>query len=316
MGKKCNRREFLQKSVKGALGLGASFIFGFGKERPAFSQEEEAITRATPAANVVAVASGPDPGENTLAVLALLGGMGTFVKQGSVVVVKPNISWDRRPEQAATTNPDVVAIVVQECLKAGAKKVRVFDRALNDPRRTYRNSGIAKAAQDAGAEVFFPKDYDYEEVKFPRARRLKGWSLHREALKADVFINLPIAKDHNEAQLTMCMKNLMGIMGGQRGRIHQGLHQNLADLNSGFTPHLNILDANRIQVAHGPNASLLSDVRQPKMVIAGVNAVSVDAYAAAHLPWERDFGGVVEYIQYAGEMGLGEADLTRIEVRK
>ena len=316
MAKKCSRREFLEKSVKGGLALGASFIFGLGKKEPAFSQETEAAARATPLANVVAVASDGEPRENTLAALALLGGMGAFVKPGDVVVVKPNISWDRRPEQAATTNPDVVATVIQECLKAGAKKVRIFDRALNDPRRTYRNSGIAKAAQDAGAEVFFPKDYDYEEVKFPRARRLKGWTLHREALRADVFINLPIAKDHNEAQLTMCMKNLMGIMGGRRGRIHQGLHQNLADLNSGFRPHLNILDANRIQVAHGPNASLVSDVREPKMVIAGVNAVSVDAYAAAHLPWERDFGGVVEYIQYAGEMGLGEVDLTRIKVRK
>ena len=316
MGKKSSRREFLGKSVKGALALGASFIFGFGKKEPLFSEETEAVTRASTLSNVVAVGSGRSPQENTLRALALLGGMGAFVKPGDLVVVKPNISWDRRPEQAATTNPDVVAAVVKECLKAGARKVRIFDRALNDPRRCYRNSGIAKAAQDAGAEVFFPKDYDYKDVKFPRARRLKAWPLHRAALEADVFINLPIAKDHNEAKLTLCMKNLMGIMGGRRGRIHQGLHQNLADLNSGFKPHLNILDANRIQVAHGPNASLLADVREPKMVIAGVNAVSVDAYAAAHLPWERDFGGMVEYIQYAGEMGLGEADLASIEVRK
>jgi uncharacterized protein (DUF362 family) len=316
MNDKCSRREFLERTITGAVGLSASLLFGFGKKGTAFSNETEAVTRASPLANVVAVGSGGSPRENALAALHLLGGMPTFVKPGSVVVIKPNISWDRRPEQAATTNPDVVAAVVEECLKAGAKKVRIFDRALNDPRRTYRNSGIAKAAQDAGAEVFFPRDYDYVEVEFPRARRLKGWPLHREVLAADVFINLPIAKDHNEAKLTMCMKNLMGIMGGRRGSIHQGLHQNLADLNSGFVPHLNILDANRIQVAHGPNASLLADVREPKMVIAGVNAVSVDAYAAANLPWERDFGGVVEYIQYAGQMGLGEADLSKLEVRK
>ena len=305
----------MEKSVKGAVGLGASLLFGLGK-RSAFSEEAEVVSRASPLANVVAVGAGRGPRENTLAALNLLGGMRTFVKPGNTVVIKPNISWDRRPEQAATTDPDVVATVVEECLKAGAKKVRVFDRALNDPRRTYRNSGIAQAAQDAGAEVFFPKDYDYVDVKFPRARRLKAWPLHREVLAADVFINLPIAKDHNEAKLTMCMKNLMGIMGGRRGTIHQGLHQNLADLNSGFRPHLNILDANRIQVAHGPNASLLADVREPEMVIAGVNATSVDAYAAAHLPWERDFGGVVEYIQYGGQMGLGETDLSKIEVRK
>lgn len=262
---------------------------------------------------VVAVAEGKDYGHITVRALAMVGGMGRFVKPGATVVVKPNMGWDRSAEQGANTHPLVVRRVVDECLKAGAKKVKVFDRTCNDERRCYINSGIEPALRGMrNVEVKHLEDERYRKVAL-NGRVLKEWELYGEALSADAYINLPVAKHHGLTGLTLGLKNVMGIMGGNRGSIHKHIDLALADINAVFRPTLTIIDATRILTAHGPQGGDLRDVRTLNMVIASTDIVAADAYATTL------FGRKPEEIAVtvaAHRRGLGEMDLKKIKVVK
>ena len=177
----------------------------------------------------LAVVRGASPARITSAAVNELGGMRRFVSRGDIVVVKPNIGWDRTPEYAANTNPEVVAEIVRLCYEAGAKKVKVFDHPVSDARRTYKQSGIAVAAAAAGAQVSFVDERKFKDMAI-KGQLLKSWPLYTEIIEADKVINVPIAKVHGIATLTLGMKNWMGIMGGSRGRIHQRIDESLVDL--------------------------------------------------------------------------------------
>ena len=167
---------------------------------------------------VVGVATGTDYGKITRNAISAVGGMKRFVKPGDVVVVKPNMGWDRTPEQAANTNPLVVRAVVEEVLAAGAKKVKVFDRTCNDERRCYANSGIQGALKGLpNVEVRFIENERFKKVLL-NGEALKEWELYGEVLSANVFINVPVAKHHKLTGLTMGLKNIMGVMGGGPGK--------------------------------------------------------------------------------------------------
>jgi uncharacterized protein (DUF362 family) len=262
---------------------------------------------------VVADAGGMDPARTTLKALSLLGGIGRFVKPGNTVVVKPNIGWDRSAEQGANTNPLVVRAVVEECLRVGAKKVKVFDRTCNDERRCYVNSGIEPALRGMkNVELKHLEDERFKKVVL-NGKFLKEWELYGEALSADVYINVPVAKHHGLTRLTLGLKNIMGIMGGNRGAIHKQIDTALVDVNAVFRPHLTIIDATRILTAHGPQGGNLKDVRQLNRVIASTDIVAADAYATTL------FGLRPEEIAVtvaAYKRGLGEMDLRKMRIVK
>jgi len=263
----------------------------------------------------IAVARNGSPEALTRAAIAELGGIAKFVSRGDVVVVKPNIGWDRSPEQAANTNPEVVGTVVRLCLEAGAKKVRVMDRSCNDPRRCYRNSGILDAVSaigDPNATVEFMDDRRFIPVEFTRGESLKKWAVCQDVLEADRRINLAIAKHHNAARLTMCLKNTMGVLGGNRGNIHHDLDQMIADMNSRITYDLHLLDAVRILTGNGPQGGRLADVRRLDTVIAGADPVAVDAFGATLFGIA---GHDVPHVAQAARLGLGEIDLSRVLVK-
>jgi uncharacterized protein (DUF362 family) len=201
---------------------------------------------------LVAKAQGANYGQLVGDTIEALGGMKKFVNPGEVVLVKPNMAWDRPPEMAANANPAVVRQVVELCLQAGAKQVKVLDYTCDDARKAYAASGIQAAVEglkDPRAVMQFVDD----ETRSPIEKALKKWYFYKEILEADRFINIPIAKNHSEARLTMCLKNMMGAIGGWRGRIHVGLHQNIADMNLLLRPDLHILDATRIMLKNGPS---------------------------------------------------------------
>lgn len=262
---------------------------------------------------VVVIAEDRDFEKGTLRAVNALGGMKLFVKPGNVVVVKPNIGWDRRPEQAATTHPLVVRAIAAEALRAGAKKVKVFDRTCNDARRCYAASGIEAALKGMkGVELKHIEDERFMKVTL-NGRTLREWELYDEAVSADVLINVPIAKHHGLTGLTLGLKNIMGVMGGNRGIVHRYIDTALADINAVLRSHLTVIDATRILTANGPQGGNPRDVKILNMVIASRDIVAADAYATTlfDLRPEQISTTVAAYRRGLGEMNLNRMRLLR-----
>jgi len=244
--------------------------------------------------------------------LKTVGGMGRFVARGDVVLVKPNIGWDRTPEQAANTNPEVIATLVRLCVEAGAKTVRVFDHPCEDPRRTYVRSGIMDAAKKAGAEVAYMDERRYRTVDL-KGEVLKNWEVYREALEVDKIINVPILKHHSLARLTMGMKNLMGLIGGSRSRLHWQLDESIVDLAAFFKPTLVVLDAVRILTANGPQGGSLKYVKELNTVAVGTDQVAVDAVGATLFGLSPE---ELRHLSIAQSRGLGTWDPAKLHVKE
>jgi uncharacterized protein (DUF362 family) len=255
---------------------------------------------------------GKDIPATVRAAIAALGGIGLFVKSGETVVVKPNIGWDRTPEQGANTHPLVVKTVVELCLEAGAKQVRVFDRTCNDPRRCYVQSGIEAAVAGLKSERVSVEQIDrraFVEVAIKNGVDQQSWSFYQPALEADRFINLPVAKHHSISTLTLGMKNLMGVIGGNRGDLHRNIGEAMADINTVIRSDLTVIDATRILIANGPSGGRLEDVRVLDTIIASSDLVAADACAATlfgHKPEE------IPTIVAGARRGLGTLDLKKV----
>lgn len=300
-----DRRTFLKSSLVGAISAGLTLkhvTHGFAggnqlsiARYKAPSEESEAISE--------------EARRLTQAAIQALGGMNRFVSSGDVVWVKPNLAWDRRPEQAATTNPDLVATVVDLCYGAGAKQVLVSDNTCNKAQRTFPRSGIQKAAEKAGAQVFF-----LDKRKFKRmaigGKVIKDWEVYTEIVEADKLVNLPIVKHHGLCQATLGMKNLMGAIGGRRNQFHQDLSNSLSDLASFLKPTLVVMDAIRVLTANGPIGGNLEDVKRLDTVVAGIDQVAVDSLGASLLGQDPESIG---YIAEAARRGLGELDYKSLE---
>jgi uncharacterized protein (DUF362 family) len=273
----------------------------------------QATATASPQA-YLAVARGSDPAAITRAALSAIGGMGRFVKPGDDVIVKPNICVDYRSfEYGATTNPDVVATLVQECLGAGAKRVRVMDLPFGGaPESAYAHSGIAAAVAAAGGEMEVMNSAKYREVEIPEGRDITRWPVYQDVLNTDVFIDVPIAKHHSLARLTLAGKNLMGVI-LNRSSIHNNLGQRIADLISLLRPTLTVVDAVRTLRAHGPTGGNPDDVHLTNTVIASHDIVAADAYATTLFGLT---GADIDYVRAAADMGLGTLDLGAVKIEE
>jgi len=258
------------------------------------------------------VAQGGEPRALVDRALEDLGGIRRFVSRQDVVVLKPNIAWDRTPEQAANTNPELVAEVVRQCWQAGAKRVIVTDVSCNEPRRCFQRSGIQAAARAEGAEVMLPDPELYREVDLGGVV-LKSWPVFTPFLEADKIFNLPIAKHHGLVGVTLGMKNWYGILGGQRNRLHQQIHQSLADLANFMLPTVTLLDCYRILLRNGPTGGNLEDVALKKTLVAGTDPVAIDAYVAKAY-WNLD-PEHLPYLEMAAARGLGTVDFEKLLVK-
>ena len=244
--------------------------------------------------------------------LSALGDIGQFVRSGETVVVKPNIGWDRSVEQAANTHPAVVRTVVELCLEAGAKRVLVFDRSANDPRRCYVQSGIQQAVEGLRSDRVSVGHLDrraFQDLDIKSGRELTRWSFYKPAVEADRLINIPIAKHHSLSVLTLGMKNIMGVIGGNRGGLHRNIAEALADINTVVQSDLTLIDATRILVANGPQGGRLEDVRVRDTLIASPDIIAADAYAATlfgHRPED------IPTIVAGARRGLGIIDLNKV----
>lgn len=283
----------------------------------AASQPQEAApvrepTPAPPEAAYMAVARGSDPQEITTKAIEAIGGMKRFVKPGYDVIVKPNIcNAYNGPEYASTTNPIVVATLVQLALEAGAKRVRVMDYPFSGSgAMAYKRSGIEDAVKAFGGEMEEMNYAKFVEAEIPHGLDLKKWTFYKPILDADLVINVPIAKHHNLARLTLAGKNLLGVI-QDRGSIHRNMGQRIADLTSLVRPQLNVVDAVRMLMDHGPTGGNLADVKEANTVIASHDIVAADAYATTLFGLKPE---EISYIAASAAMGLGSMALGELNI--
>jgi uncharacterized protein (DUF362 family) len=259
----------------------------------------------------VLVAKGADYPGMVRKIVHSLGGMAAFVKKGDTVVIKPNIGWDRRIEQGANTHPVIVTELAKLCLDAGASTVLIFDRTCNEKRRCYSTSGMSSAVKqirDNRIRLAYVDDRKFVPITIQNGKVLKNWSFYKDALEADCYINVPVAKHHSLSGLSLGLKNIMGVIGGRRGRIHYQLGAKLADLNMVISPGFTLVDATRVIIRNGPQGGDIADVKKLDTLVASVDPVAADAYATTLFGLNpNEIDATVE----AYKRGLGQMDLDK-----
>ena len=305
------RRDFLKQTGKAAAlaavtaGVGVTF-----HDRQTTSYQAPLIRSghfdvpADPALPKVALATNEDPIAGLNQTLDAVGGIKRFVSPGQRVTIKPNVGWDRTAEQAANTNPILVGEMVRTCLEAGASEVIVTDITCNDPRRCFLRSGIREAAEKAGARVILPVDEDYLTLDL-NGKVLTEWPVLKYFVETDRLINMPIVKQHSLSRCTIGMKNLYGIIGGRRHKLHQHIDQSIVDLSSFCRPSLTVVDATRVLLRNGPTGGSLDDVARENTVICATDPVAADSRGAEFLGLAGD---QVSHLVLAEQSGLGTVD--------
>lgn len=320
MSAKISRRAFLKTSIAVGAGIyGVSYLGGI-KRTPAIKKFKE--HRLKPGL-IVAHGNISDATDEPMIVkemvrraIKALGGLNKLVAKGDRVIIKPNIAWNQRPEFAANTNPYVVAALVELCKEAGAGRVKVMDHTCSvNPETSYTTSRIAAIAREAGAEVAYIHKNRFTDFAIHDGKALKSWPFYEEMVYADevdVLINVPIAKQHGTSRLSMGLKNVFGMIGGDRGSLHTDIHPKIADLNKFLKIDLTVLDAFRILKNHGPTGGRLDDVDNSaecaRRIIVSTDPVAADAYGATLFSMQATEVG---YIRQSHEQGLGEIDYRR-----
>jgi uncharacterized protein (DUF362 family) len=306
--KKLSRRQFIKgTAVAATLPLLSKTLPWYGS-----------LARAGEESDLV-IAKNGSPSQLLQAAMAPLGGMGRFVKKEQRVVIKANIAWARTPDQACTNNPELLSALIKMCYEAGAKRVAVWDHTCDNYQFTFSRSGLKETAQKAGADIFSGHGHNvYKKVEVPKGKKLKTAEVLTDVLEAGVFINFPLPKHHFATELSLGMKNLIGIVWDME-RLHKiDLHQCIADINTVRKPDLVVVDAIRILTTNGPKGpGKTKDIRE---VIASTDIVATDAYCAAffkHPKTGKPFKPEeIKFVKNAYDLGLGQIDLSKIRVKK
>jgi uncharacterized protein (DUF362 family) len=282
-------------------------------KRQAWADDQSNTASSTNHPDLVGVRDG-SPAQMFETGIEALGGMKRFVKNGQTVLVKPNIGWNKAPNQGANTNPDLVGKIVESAYKAGASKVMVFDHCVNLMEECYRNSGIRAAVEQAGGKLY-PSDEKkyYRHVKIPGAKVLKDAHVHDLYLDADVVINVPVLKNHMSTGMTACMKNLMGVVWDRRAWHGSHLQQCIADFLLLREVQLNIVDAYTVMVKNGPRGHAPDDLLVKKIQILSPDMVLADAAAAKTLGVQP---GDIKHVMIADSMELGSMNLEDKNVKR
>lgn len=278
----------------------------------------EILSQNANGVDLVAVMGGT-PAEMFKKAIAEVGGMGKYVKKGNKVTIKPNIGWDRSPELAANTNPELVAELVKQCFQAGAKEVKVFDHTCDDWKKCYKNSGIEAAVVAAGGKMAYAHEESYyREVDLPDGISLKKTKIHEAILDADVWINVPVLKMHSGARMSVSLKNLMGIVWDRRYFHSHNLQQCIADCNTlAKKPVLNIVDAYRVIKSNGPQGRSEADVALAKGLFISTDSVAVDTAAVKFFSQISEMKVEnVEHIGKAESLKLGTTNLDKLKIKR
>jgi uncharacterized protein (DUF362 family) len=239
------------------------------------------------------------------AALRTMGGIDLFIKKGDVVVIKPNVAFDKNPDLAATTQPDTLAAVVKLCLGAGARKVIVADNPINNPESCFFKTKVGDAALRAGAELMMPQDSYFEQLYIGGETITGTWKMfYRPFREATKVIGISPVKDHNLCKATVTMKNWYGLLGNPRNQFHQDIHGIISDFALMMKPTLVIADGRKLLMRNGPTGGSLNDVKRGDTIVVGTDHTSVDSWCVTRL-LEKQRHEIV-YLDKVIQRGLGK----------
>jgi uncharacterized protein (DUF362 family) len=307
-----SRRKFLLKSAA-TCGLAAGtglWGYTFYSDDPVRRGSEKIYTfkdyRVPPSLShpSLVIVHGKEIQKMVMASLDKLGGISRFINPGERVLIKPNVGWDRQPEQAANTNPELVGALVALCRDARASEVWVTDVSINDPYRCFSRSGIEDAVMRSGGKIKFTSENDFVRTDL-KGQVLRVWPVSRFYHEVDKVINLPVVKHHSLSKCTIAMKNWYGVLGGRRNRLHQDINVSIADLGTAIRPTLTLIDATRVLVRNGPNGGNISDVSIENTIIAGLDEIALDSYSLSFLGLKT---ADVPFLAIGEKRGIGVTD--------
>lgn len=328
------RREFLKRAgTVGALSAGASWVALAPPDWPGSIRDPdgehgkpvERVLRlptngyAVEASNVAAqlgVARGDDVTKLLRSAIDSIGGITRFIQSGDVVVIKPNVAFERAAALGATSNPQVLSALVHLVREAGAREVRVADNPIESPQSCFVRSGIQKAAVESGARVYLPSHAEFEILNTPGAKWIEQWPFFwRPFIGATKVIGVAPVKDHNLCRASMTTKNWYGLLGGRRNQFHQDIHGIIADLALMMRPTFVVLDGSRVLFRSGPTGGSLSDVRAGRTIVASTDSLAADAFGWDDL-LERKGEPLPNYFEQVAARGIGTADWRSLRLKE
>lgn len=319
-----DRRKFLTKGTQAALvGLSGGLLAGCASRSgtsPGTGQGVGGIRMASAPEGVdLVVAEGGQIKATVKAAIQGFGGIEKFVHKGDRVVLSPNIAFARMPEQASCTHPDVIRAVINLCEEAGAAKVTVLDYTLDNANAAFDINGAAQAVAGTKATLISPDNEPlYQEVSLPSGSIHGKYNIRlqipKEILRSNVFIPIPVVKDHEAATVSLSMKKLMGCIWDRRSYHRTELHPLIAELAAALRPTLIIADATRALQTHGPKGP--GEVTRPNQIVVGTMPVSVDSFCCKYLTVKQVKPKDVPHIVLGAQRGLGEMDVTKLRVKE
>jgi uncharacterized protein (DUF362 family) len=267
-------------------------------------------------AALLGIARGAAIAPTLRAAIESIGGIAHYIRRGDIVLIKPNVAFERAAALGATTNPEVLAALIHIVREAGAREVRVVDNPIESPESCFIRSGIQRAAIDAGANVYLPTEGDFETLNVAGATHIENWPFFwRPFRNVTKVIGVAPVKDHNLCRASMTTKNWYGLLGGRRNQFHQDIHGIIADLALMMRPTFVLLDGSRVLFRSGPTGGSLGDVKAGKTVVASTDSLSADAYGWVHL-LERKGETLPAYFAKSAARKLGDPDFTAHHVKE
>lgn len=312
------RRDFMRRLVKATAAAAVAGSAAFALHRPA-RMAGPAQTQARPLPDFsieslgrrMAIVTGPDRVKTVQRAFAALGGIERFIGRGDRVLLKVNAAFALPPALGATTHPELVAEVTRLCYQAGAAAVIVTDNPINDPQSCFRLTGIARAAEAAGARVVLPTESLFKPATLPGGRLIHDWPVLIAPFDGVTkLIGIAPVKDHNRSGASMTMKNWYGLLGGARNVFHQDIHTIILELAMLVRPTLVILDGTTTMVTNGPTGGSLDDLKQTNTMIVSTDQVAADAFGATLLGKRLS---ELLFIVRAAAAGLGTADFESLK---
>ncbi len=311
-----NRRDFLARCAKAGIAVAAAGSLGYwlydgkGPGRPS---AEGGGTVVLPDFSIpgfgakMSIATGRDRVKTINAALGSLGGMEAFIKKGDRVLLKVNAAFATPAALSATTNPELLAEVARLCFKVGAASVVVTDNPINNPASCFALSGVARAAETAGATVILPRESLFKPTTVASGKLIRNWPLlHGPFEGVTKVIGIAPLKDHHRSGASMTMKNWYGLLGGRRNIFHQDIHTVIMELALMVKPTLVILDGTTAMMTNGPTGGSLSDLKETNTIIASTDQVAADAFGAVEV-LGRSLSDL-PYILKAEAAGAGSAN--------